>query len=139
MNLQKPDQTKNNRELLGQLVRYAISGGLSSMVHLGLYWSLAELAHIAPLISNGIGFVVALVVGYMIHSRWSFRGHGRRGNIARTGGRFVAVNLVGLALNSLWVWLLVERLGGATWWPMPLMVTATPLAVFWLNRKWVFA
>jgi putative flippase GtrA len=129
----------HHRELLGQLIRYAISGGLSSMVHLGLYWSLAEFAGVAPLVSNGIGFVVALIVGYMIHSRWSFRGHGRRGNIARTGGRFVAVNLVGLALNSFWVWLLVEQLGGATWWPMPLMVTATPLAVFWLNRKWVFA
>ncbi|AGH49380.1 MULTISPECIES: GtrA family protein [Sphingomonadales] len=127
------------RALLAQFFRYALTGGLASFVHLGLYWSLAELAGVAPMVSNLLGFSAAVVVGYVIHSHWSFRGHGRRGNLARTGGRFIAVSLVGLALNSFWVWLFVERLGGPTWWPMPFMVTATPLLVFWLNRRWVFA
>ncbi|ARS28660.1 GtrA family protein [Sphingomonas sp. KC8] len=127
------------RELLGQLIRYAITGGIASVVHLGLYWSLAEIAHVAPLIANLVGYVCAVIVGYVIHSRWSFRGHGQRDNLARTGGRFVAVSLVSLGLNSFWVWLLVERLGGQTWWPMPFMVAVTPLVVFWLNRRWVFA
>ena len=133
------DRWARYRELLGQLIRYGITGGLASVVHLGLYWTLAELAKVAPLIANFIGFVGALIVGYTIHSHWSFRGHGRRGNLARTGGRFFAVSLVGLALNSFWVWLFVERLGGATWWPMPFMLFVTPLAVFYLNRRWVFA
>jgi hypothetical protein len=30
-------------------------------------------------------------------------------------------------------------MGGEAWWPSPAMAVLTPLAVFWLNRKWVFA
>jgi hypothetical protein len=51
-----------------------------------------------------------VLVGYVVHSRWSFRGHGRRDNLARTGGRFVIVSLVSFGLNQFWVWLLVQRL-----------------------------
>lgn len=127
-----------HRELIGQLVRYALTGGLASVFHLAIYWVGATLLGIAPLIANLLGYVTAVIVGYMVHSRWSFRGHGRRGNLARTGGRFVIVSLVSLGLNSFWVWLFVERLGGPTWWPMPFMLGATPLVVFWLNRRWVF-
>ena len=82
--------------------------------------------------------MAAVIVGYFIHSRWSFRGHGRRGNIARTGTRFVVVSLISFALNSLWVWLLVQHLRLPTWAPTPLVLTVTPLAIFSLNRRWVF-
>ena len=78
-------------------------------------------------------------VGYVVHSRWSFRGHGRRDNLARTGGRFVAVSLVSFALNQLWVWLLVVHFALPLWAPYPLVLGVTPLIVFALNRRWVFA
>jgi len=127
-----------HRELFGQLVRYGLTGGLASIVHLVIYWVGATLAGIPALIANLLGYFAAVIVGYVIHSRWSFRGHGRRDNLARTGTRFVIVSLVSLGLNSLWVWLFVERLDGPTWWPMPFMLGVTPLVVFWLNRRWVF-
>ena len=44
-----------------------------------------------PNLAWTIGFLAAVLVGYVVHSRWSFRGHGRRDNLARTGGRFFAV------------------------------------------------
>jgi putative flippase GtrA len=131
-------RVERHRELLGQLMRYGLTGGLASICHLTIYWVGATLLGIAPLLANLLGYAAAVIVGYTVHSRWSFRGHGRRDNLARTGGRFVIVSLVSLALNSLWVWLFVERLGGPTWWPMPFMLGVTPLVVFWLNRRWVF-
>lgn len=126
------------RELLGQLVRYALTGGLASIVNIGVYWALAAEAGLHPNFAWLLGFVAAVLVGYVVHSRWSFRGHGRRDNLARTGGRFVAVSLVSLGLNSLWVWLLVERLGWPLWSPYPLVLGVTPFVVFALNRQWVF-
>jgi putative flippase GtrA len=51
----------------------------------------------------------------------------------------VLVSLIGLALNSFWVWLLVQRLDLPLWAPYPLVLGVTPLAVFALNRRWVFA
>ena len=82
--------------------------------------------------------VLLVLVGYVVHSRWSFKGHGRRDNLARTGGRFVIVSLVSFGLNSFWVWLMVRAFGWPIWSPYPLVLGVTPFAVFWLNRRWVF-
>ncbi len=124
-------------ELAGQLVRYALTGGLASIVNIGVYWLLAARG-MDPNLAWAFGFAAAVAVGYVVHSRWSFRGHGRRDNLARTGGRFMIVSLVSFGLNQLWVWLLVQRLDLPLWAPYPLVLGVTPLVVFALNRKWVF-
>lgn len=124
-------------ELLGQLVRYAITGGLASVVNIGVYWILAARG-LQPNAAWTAGFVAAVIVGYVVHSRWSFRGHGRRDNLARTGGRFVVVSLVSFAANQFWVWLLVEHFALPLWSPYPPVLLVTPLLVFTLNRRWVF-
>lgn len=123
--------------LIGQLFRYAVTGGLASVVNIGVYWLLAARG-MDPNLAWTIGFVSAVIVGYVVHSRWSFRGHGRRGSLARTGGRFVVVSLVSFAANQFWVWLLVRHLGLPLWAPYPPVLLITPLLVFTLNRKWVF-
>ena len=129
--------TRNNEEIAGQLVRYALTGGLASIVNIGVYWVLAGNG-LDPNLAWTVGFMAAVLVGYVVHSRWSFRGHGSRDNLARTGGRFFAVALVSFALNQLWVWLLVRHFGLPWWAPYPLVLGVTPLIVFSLNRRWVF-
>lgn len=122
----------------GQLVRFAISGGIVTLLGVGTYWITADALDIPHLVANFLGYVVAMGTGYVMHSRFSFAGHGRRDNLARTTSRFVAVSLVSLALNSFWVWLMTDALRGETWWPTPLMLFVTPLVTFSLNRRWVF-
>jgi putative flippase GtrA len=126
------------RGLLGQLVRYAITGGLASIVNIAVYWYGRDGLGVDANMAWAAGFACAVAVGYVVHSRWSFRDHGRRDNLARTGGRFIIVSLVSFALNSLWVWLLVGHLRLPTWAPIPLVLGITPLVVFSLNRRWVF-
>jgi putative flippase GtrA len=135
--LNPPFIAERHSELIGQLVRYALTGGLASIVNIGVYWVLAARG-MDPNLAWTLGFVAAVLVGYVVHSRWSFRGHGRRDNLARTGGRFVAVSLVSFGLNQLWVWLLVRALEQPLWAPYPLVLGVTPLVVFSLNRRWVF-
>lgn len=122
----------------GQLVRYAITGGGLTALAAGIYWVVATPLKVAPLVANLAAYVFAVVAGYVVHSRWSFRGHGRRDNVARTTSRFFVASLVSLGLNSVWVWLLTGVLDGPTWWPVVPMIVVTPLAMFWLNRQWVF-
>ncbi|HET8964922.1 MAG TPA: GtrA family protein [Candidatus Acidoferrum sp.] len=122
----------------GQIMRYGVTGVAVTALQVAVYWILAELAQISALVANVAGYFCALASGYVLHSRWSFRGHGRRDAPLLRTSRFVVVSLFGLALNSMWVVLLVEWLGGQTWWPIPLMVVVTPLLVFKLNRHWVF-
>jgi putative flippase GtrA len=127
-----------HKEVVGQLVRYGLTGGVASIVNIGVYWVLAA-GGMDPNLAWTAGFLAAVLVGYVIHSRWSFKGHGRRDNLARTGGRFLAVSLVSFALNQLWVWLLVRHFALPLWAPYPLVLCVTPLVVFSLNRRWVFA
>lgn len=126
-----------HEEIWGQLTRYALTGGLASLVNIGVYWVLAAYG-LDPNLAWTIGFLAAVAVGYVVNSEWSFRGHGSRDSHARTGGRFFAVALVSFALNQLWVWLLVRHLALPLWAPYPLVLAVTPLVIFPLNRNWVF-
>lgn len=123
----------------GQLLRFAITGGLVTLLAVAVYWTLATPLALPPLLANFAGYVAAVASGYVLHSRWSFRGHGTRDAPAAQGGRFVAVSLISLGLNSLWVWSLTGPMGGPTWWPIVPMLLVTPLVTFALNRNWVFA
>ncbi len=125
--------------LVGQLWRYGVSGGLATALNVGVYWAAAVPLRIWPLLANLLGYLAAVASGYVLHSRWSFRGHGRRDNPARTTGRFVLVSLVSLGLNSFWVWLLTDHFRLHPNWPVLPMLFVTPLIVFALYRRWVFA
>ena len=125
--------------LIGQLWRYGVSGGLVTALGVGVYWLAAVPLDVDPLIANLLGYLAAVATGYVMHSRWSFRGHGRRDDPVRTTGRFFLVSLVSLALNSFWVWLLTDQLHLAPSWPMIPMLVVTPFVTFELNRRWVFA
>lgn len=125
--------------LLGQLIRYGVSGVFVTALHQAMYLGMAEGAGIAPQLANVIATIIATGIGYTIHSQWSFKGHGGTDGHARMGLRFVVVTAFGFLLNSLWIWIFHDLMHGEAWWPSPAMAILTPLAVFWLNRKWVFA
>jgi len=126
--------------LLWQLVRFTITGGLATCLYALVYSPLAGLNITTPQIANLCGYGVAMVTGYVMHSRWSFRGHGTRDNRARTTIRFFLVSLVSLGMNGAFVWLLTSpaMLGGPWWWPLIPILLVTPLITFTLNRQWVF-
>jgi putative flippase GtrA len=136
------------RTLFWQLVRFGIAGGLSTLVYAVIYWPLATygnaLFHLGqgapwPLVGNVLGYVGAMVSGYFLHSRWSFRDHGSRDDALATSSRFFVVSLVSFALNTGFVWLLTGPLmRGPTWWPLVPILCVTPLVTFALNRFWVF-
>ena len=123
-------------ELLGQFVRYALTGGLASLVNIGVYWVLAARG-MDPNVAWTLGYVAAVAVGYVVHSRWSFAAE-RSGGEGRMIARFLAVAAFALALNSLWVWVLTGLLHLHPLAPVPAMLFVTPLLSFLLNRYWVF-
>lgn len=122
----------------GQLLRYGVTGLAITGLGAAIYYSCAEYLGIAPLIANTIAWLTGIIVGYAVHSQFTFRGHGRREDIRRTGLRFAFVNVIGYVLNSLWVWLLVDLARGSNWWPIVPMIAITPVATFVLHRRWTF-
>ena len=124
-------------DLFGQLVRFGLVGLLSTAIYAAVYWPLATYA-IHPVAAVVVAFAVAVTIGYFLHSRWSFKGHGKEES-AETQGCFVAVQGSGMVLNMAFTWVLTGPLfHGPTWWPLVPAVIVTPLVTFALNRWWVF-
>ena len=124
--------------VLVQVIRFGMVGGFVTLVGGAVYYFPATFMGVPPLLSNLAAYVVAMGLGYVLHSKVSFKGHGSRDNTAVRTGRFFIVSLVSLGLNSLFVWVLTGALDGPTWWPVVPMLFVTPLVTFNLNRRWVF-
>lgn len=124
-------------ETIGQLVRFGIVGFGLAAVYSGIYSYLAYYV-MPPVAAVVIAFIVSVSIGFVLHSRWSFRGHGQEED-HRLKVKFVAVQLFGFVLNVIFTWVLTGPLvHGPKWWPLVPAIFVTPLATFALNRKLVF-
>ncbi|MGH6612847.1 GtrA family protein [Sphingomonas sp.] len=126
--------------MLGQLIRFGIAGGISTVIYSAVYLPLAtwvfprgDAVYAVP-----FAFAVAVTAGFFLHSAWSFKGHGTRDTSGRQHLKFLVVQGFGLALNALFTWVLTGPLHQVAWVPLIPVVLITPLATFALNRQWVF-
>jgi putative flippase GtrA len=125
------------RTVIAQLARFVVSGAFVTALGVGVYALVALVFRWHPQLGNFLAYVVAVASGYVMHSQWSFRGHGGD----RTHGtklRFVIVSLISYGLNSFWVWLLFSQLQLGRAAPIVPMLFVTPAVTFLLNRQWVF-
>jgi putative flippase GtrA len=130
---------EQHKDLIGQAFRFGLTGGLLTLLVAGGYWIGADLLGVEPMLSMTLNYVVFSALGYVLHSRFSFRGHGGRDQSALRTVRFFTVNTLGFLANQFFIWLLVKQLGGPVWWSVIPITFATPLLTFALNRKWVFS
>jgi putative flippase GtrA len=120
----------------GQLVRFAIVGFSLAALYSAIYWYLATY-YMPPVVAVVIAFLVSVSIGFVLHSRWSFRGHGKREDHAMKV-KFLAVQSSGFVLNEIFTWVLTGPMHGPTWWPLIPAIFVTPMATFILNRHLVF-
>src|SRR6478736_7499943 len=114
------------QQTLGQLVRFAIVGFSLAGVYSAIYWVLATYV-MTPVLAVVVAFLVAVSIGFVLHSRWSFRGHGATED-HRLKVKFLLVQGSGFLLNEAFTWLLTGPLHGPTWWPLVPAIFVTPLA-----------
>ena len=128
------------RTVIGQLIRFGMVGGFVTLLYAMVYSPLAKFGWTSPQVANFCGYLTAMATGYVLHSRWSFRGHGTRDRPAQTTSRFFIVSLVSYGMNALFVFLLTDQtmLSGPWWWPLIPILFVTPAVTFVLNRQWVF-
>ena len=123
--------------MLAQLVRFGMTGAFVTALGVAVYALVALVLRWNPQLGNLLAYLTAMGTGYVMHSSWSFRGHGGERTHA-TKGRFVVVSLLSYALNSFWVWLLFSYLELGPAAPIVPMLFVTPAVTFFLNRHWVF-
>ena len=127
------------RATLVQLLRYGVAGGIITLLVAASYWAIAEFLHVDPMVSLTIVFLFFSAVSYLTHGAFTFKGHGERDRQHVRATRFLMVNILGFALNQLFVWTLVKQMDGPTWWPTIPMIFVTPLVTFALHRRYVYS
>ncbi|HYJ29672.1 MAG TPA: GtrA family protein [Allosphingosinicella sp.] len=130
---------RENRDLVVQMARFGLTGVLLTLLVAGGYWIAADVFGVEPMLSMTLNYLVFTCLGYVLHSRFSFRGHGARDNPHARTVRFFVVNTTGFLANQFFIWLLVKQMDGPVWWSVIPIVLVTPLLTFSLNRRWVFA
>lgn len=126
--------------LLGQVVRFGIAGGLSTVIYTAVYIPLTAyvFARRDAVYAVPFAFLVAVTAGFFLHSRWSFRGRvsQQAGSVQQI--KFVAVQASGMVLNAVITWIGTAKLGYPAWVPLlPAILFATGMT-FVLNRQLVF-
>jgi putative flippase GtrA len=121
------------------MIRFGMTGVLLTLLVAGGYWLLADGFGVEPMLSMTLNYLLFTALGYVLHSRFSFKDHGARDRPHVRTVRFLTVNTTGFLANQFFIWLLVKQLGGPVWWSVIPIVFATPLLTFSLNRRWVFA
>lgn len=125
--------------VLGQLVRFLAAGGVSTAIYTAVYLPLATwvFGRAHAVYAVPFAFAAAVSAGYVLHSAWSFKGHGQR-NVPGQRAKFVAVQGFGLVLHALITWVVTDLMRQPAWVPLVPGLILVPGVTFWLNRQWVF-
>jgi putative flippase GtrA len=124
----------------GQLVRFGIAGGISSVIYIAVFMPLTMYVFEGPQAAFAVpfAFAVAVTAGFPLHSLWSFRGHGTRENSGKQHFKFVVVQGTGLLINLLLTWIVTDVMRLPPWVSLIPVLTLIPLVTFTINRNWVF-
>ena len=125
-----------NIKQVKQIFKFGIVGGVSTLVSSATFLLLADSFKITPLLANFLAFLFAFSISYLGHSRWTFENqqHSREKLI-----KFLMVSLLGLTINSFFVWLLMHLLHQPAFVTILPMIFLTPLFVFFVNKVWIFS
>lgn len=120
--------------LLIQLIRYTIVGGLAFIVDFGLLFLLTEYFGLYYILSATCSFLAGLLVNYYISTAWVFESTIKSKQLEFT--LFSLIGVVGLGLNDLLIWTFTEKFH--IYYMLSKLITAI-LVYLWnfLGRKYL--
>lgn len=120
---------------LRQFARFLIVGCGSAIGHYGLLIALVQVAGVAPVPASAAGALLGAVINYVLNYHFTFRSEAQH-RVALV--KFACVALVGLSLNTLFMWIGIELFHLHY---LVSQILTTGLVVIWSfsgNRFWTF-
>jgi putative flippase GtrA len=130
--------------LAAQYIKFSMVGGAATATHALVFVILIEAFALPPLLANVFAFSIAIVVSFKGHFHWTFRSEASMhiASVCQTYtafAKFVLVAFLGLTLNSLAVYLVIEVLILPYLYAVVPMVSLVPVITFTLSKYWVYA
>ena len=135
---------ENQQKEVRRFARFFLVGLSGTQLDFGILSGLKLVAGMPTLLANIISFSCGVVNNFTLNRNWTFS-ESRDRNWLPQFGKFVAINLVALSLNSLIVLALEGPMGALLHHPqhgyIPAKVVATGVVFvynFFANRLWAF-
>lgn len=101
-------------ELVLRVLKFGLTGLLGMLIDFGATWLCKEKLKLNKYLANAIGFSLAVSNNYLINRAWTFQSQDDRW--ALEFGRFIAVSLIGLGLNTAIIYLFHQRKNGTNFY-----------------------
>ncbi|OGS56031.1 MAG: hypothetical protein A3K60_02690 [Euryarchaeota archaeon RBG_19FT_COMBO_56_21] len=98
---------EHRRFWLGKYLKFALIGGIGTLINLAIFWIVAEVLDQTPFWAIAIAFVVADTNNYIWNRLWTFKS---KGQIKFQYPQFLIISVIGLALNELLFHVIVYNL-----------------------------
>jgi len=129
---------KLHRQTFWQIFKFAIVGGIATATHAGLFVFIIESNIAKALQANFIAFGVAFLISFLGQYHWTFKNSSGT-HWTKKMTKFMIVGLIGLGLNTLAVYIIVDQLLLPYLYAVLFMTTVVPVTTFAINKKWAFS
>ncbi|MBX3082827.1 MAG: GtrA family protein [Anaerolineae bacterium] len=127
---------------LHRFTKFLMVGVSSTLIDVGVFTILVQAFAVATLPANILSYSLGVADNFLLNRAWTYR-DARRKSALTQFGQFLAINIVGLCLNSLLVLMFSATL--QPWLGASAALTAklisTAVVMFWnffANRLWTF-
>lgn len=100
---------KQTENLLIQIFKFVIVGGIATLIDFILLFVFKELIHLQVIVSNTLSFCISLIYNYIASVRWVFDVN-RDKDPKKNFLIFLIFSIIGLAINDLIMYLLINKL-----------------------------
>ena len=117
-------------EFLIVFLCFSVVGSIGLVIDFGLTYLCKEYLRWQKYVANAVGFSVAVCSNYMLNRFWTFDSHNQE--IEREFFLFVVISLIGLAINSLTLFM-QQRIGMSFYYAKMVAIGVTVLWNFFCN------
>lgn len=110
-----------NKDRLGEIIRFGITGVASTVTNYGVYWVL--LRWFSPTVAFSLGYIAAMVVNYTLTTMFTFRVKAT----AKNALGFLCSNAINYVLCALFLNLFIWCGVGEKWAPIPMYAVCIPI------------
>jgi len=127
---------KNRLPLFLELTRFGLVGISAAMIHFAIVVALVESQWLQPLVANIVAFSVAFQISYWGHRYWTFSGTQQKHAVAFP--RLLLVSGLAFITNESLFYILMTLFKLPYMLALLMVLSVLPVAVFTLNKLWVF-
>lgn len=120
---------------LFRFIKFGLIGVLNTLINWILFILLNSFG-VYYIISNVIAYSISTLNSYLWNSKWVFKYN--EDNVKETSFKFIVLNIIGLTLNTIILYLLVDIVGLNKLISLVITTGIVTILNYFINKLWVF-